>query len=204
MNKFSNIKYVVTNYLSIILNDKNKKNFKKNIDYIKSYFFKNNENLGLKEETKNIVEIVLPKKINIEDTNLIDLKKRKESNSILNVLLNKYVIISIILVINYYKRKLINKSSINSNKKSDELDIFNDDVKDNNKDNNKNENKKEYINKDNINKEEDCIINNEEDNIINNEKDNIINNKEDDIINNEENDNKSKNSDNIINNKIIL
>ena len=195
MNQFSNIKYVINSYLSIILNDKNKKIFKKKINNVKNYFFKNSENLTLKEETKNIVEIVLPEKINTEDINIIDFKKIKRSNSILNILLNKYVILSIILAINYYKRKFINNPSINSNKKSDKLDIFNDDNENKNEDDNEDEDNKnnENQNKDNKNNEDDNENkdnkNNEEDDNTNNEEDDDnINNEDDDNINNEEDD----------------
>ena len=196
MNQFSNIKYIINNYLSIILNDKNKKIFKKKIDYVKTYFFKKNiEQFALKEETKNIVEIVLPEKINIKDIKTIDLKETKKSNSILNILLNKYIILSVILAINYYKRKLINKPPINSNKKLDELDILNEDIKD------KNENEDDTENKDN----------NEDNNENNNENEN----KDNKSTNSEEDDDKSTNSEedddninnkeyDIINNKIIL
>lgn len=181
MNQFSNIKYVINNYLSIILNDKNKKIFKKKINNVKNYFFKNSENLTLKEETKNIVEIVLPEKINVEDINVIDLKNTKISNSIFNILSNKYVILSIILAINYYKRKLINKSSINSNKKLDIIDIFNNDILKEKSvdDQNYDANKKENMNKDNNEEIENTYIN---------DHNNIIN---------EEDDNESTNSDNI-------
>jgi hypothetical protein len=181
MHQFSNIKYVINNYLSIILNDKNKKIFKKKINNVKNYFFKNSENLTLKEETKNIVEIVLPEKINVEDINVIDLKNTKISNSIFNILSNKYVILSIILAINYYKRKLINKSSINSNKKLDIIDIFNNDILKEKSvdDQNYDANKKENMNKDNNEEIENTYIN---------DHNNIIN---------EEDDNESTNSDNI-------
>jgi hypothetical protein len=218
MNQFSNIKYIINNYLSIILNDKNKKIFKKKIDYVKSYFLKKNKNLDLKEETKNIVEIVLPEEINIEDINTIDLKETKKSNSILNILLNKYVILSFILAINYYKRKLINKSPINSNKKSDELDILNENIKDENEndaenkdindDKNKDNNKDKDINKgenkdnnDDKNKDKDINKgenkdNNEDKNKDNNENEdnNKDNNKDKDINKGENKDNKSTNS----------
>ena len=181
MHQFSNIKYVINNYLSIILNDKNKKIFKKKINNVKNYFFKKSENLAVKEETKNIVEIVLPEKINVEDINIIDLKKTKISNSIFNILSNKYVILSIILAINYYKRKLINKSSINSNKKLDIIDIFNNDILKEKSvdDQNYDANKKENMNKDNNEEIENTYIN---------DTNNIIN---------EEDDNESTNSDNI-------
>jgi hypothetical protein len=163
------------------LNDKNKKIFKKKINNVKNYFFKNSENLTLKEETKNIVEIVLPEKINVEDINVIDLKNTKISNSIFNILSNKYVILSIILAINYYKRKLINKSSINSNKKLDIIDIFNNDILKEKSvdDQNYDANKKENMNKDNNEEIENTYIN---------DHNNIIN---------EEDDNESTNSDNI-------
>lgn len=198
MHQFSNIKYVINNYLSIILNDKNKKILKKKINNVKNYFFKNSENLALKEETKNIVEIVLPEKINVEDINVIDLKKTKGSNSIFNILLNKYIILSVILAINYYKRKLINKSSIISNKKSDELDIFKDDIKDNNEDEYEDENKDEYENDDdyennyeNEDKDINTDINNKENEYENINDDKSTNseedyNKEDEITNSDE------------------
>ena len=163
MNQFSNIKYVINNYLSIILNDKNKKILKKKIDYVKTYFFKKNiEQFALKEETKNIVEIVLPEKINIKDIKTIDLKETKKSNSILNILLNKYVILYVILAINYYKRKLINKPPINSNKKSDKLDILNEDIKDKNE-NEDDKDIKEDNNEDNNENKDNKSTNSEED-----------------------------------------
>jgi hypothetical protein len=202
MHKFNNIKYVVNNYLSIILNNKNKKNLKKKIDYLKSYFLKKNseksENLDLKEEY-NIVEIILPTTVNIEDTNIIDLKKTKKSYSIFNILLNKYVILSLILAINYYKRKFINKPSINSNKKSDELDIFNnDDIKNNE------ENKKKHINNEEnykINEDKNIDINED---INSDEDENNINKKDNESINSDEDENNINEEDDTINNKIIL
>ena len=76
----------------------------------------------LKEPSFDFSSNNLVEESNDVDIELLnDVKKIKKSNSILNFLLNKYVIISIILIINYYKKTIINKFSINYNKKSDKI-----------------------------------------------------------------------------------
>ncbi len=119
--QFKNIKCVINNYLSIILSKKNKNTLKRKIDDVKVYFFKSKD---LKEEDKTTIEIILPK-VNIVDIKADELKPPKKSSSyILNILLNKYVILSIILLINYYKRTFINKPVNSNNTTPINIDVF--------------------------------------------------------------------------------
>lgn len=154
-----NVKDKINSYLSIILNDNNKNFIKKHVNKLKKYFSKkdNNEFIIPFEYVSNdeIIETeedsILDEEedLKIDDEELIDDKKSK-SFFILNILLNKYIILFISVIVSfliYHYKKTLNNIRSNLKKESNIKNIFDDKLEENNSQ------KKEY-NKNNSRKKE--------------------------------------------------